>query len=64
MVINMAECLDEFNIENIEIALDVYEAEVTEMVNDPDPATSELASVILGDIKTARSKLPGLACGL
>ena len=60
----MAGCLDKFNIENIEVALDVYEAEVTETVSDPDPATSELASMILEDIKAARSKLPGLACGL
>lgn len=64
MVINMAGCLEEDDVRNINTALDEYRGEVLAMVDDPDPATSELASQILGDIETAKSKIPGLACGL
>ena len=57
-------CLSKSNIENIDIALDVYESEVAQMEKDPDLATSELASEILTDIRQARDKLPGMICGI
>lgn len=64
-VVNMTNgCLSKSNIENIGIALDVYESEVAEMAKDPDYATSELASEILTDINQARRKLPEMICNI
>ena len=64
MVINMAKCLDSDDVKNINIALDEYRAEVLTMVDDPDPATSELASEIIGDIEATKSKIPGMTCDI
>ena len=64
IVIDMIGCLNKLDIENIGTAMDVYESEVVKMADDTDQATSELGSLLLDDIKSARSKLPGLVCGI
>ena len=55
-------CLRESDLKSIVIALDEYRGEVLEKVDDPDPATSELASEILGDIEKAKANAMNLSC--
>lgn len=55
-------CLREGDLKSIVIALDEYRGEVLERVDDPDPATSELAAEILGDIEKAKVNAQNLSC--